>query len=85
MYIRCKPPARKAVHFPAQGFSIHYLTFFDRLFFHLPRIVMPSSISFSPTLIGEEPKKQIALKKTCEDRMVVQCNLIQVKELSLLL
>ena len=54
-YIRWKTPAREAVHVPAQGLSIHYLTFFDRLFFHLPRIVMPSSSSFPPTLIGEEP------------------------------
>ena len=54
-YIRWKTPAREAAHVPAQGFSIHYLTFFDRLFFDLPRIVMPSSISFPPTLIGEEP------------------------------
>ncbi len=60
-YIRWETPAREAVHVPAQGFSIHYLTFFDRLFFQLPRIVMPSSSSFPPTLIGEEPQKQSAI------------------------
>ncbi len=59
-YIRWKTPAREAAHVPAQGFSIHYLTFFDRLFFHLPRIAMPSSSSFPPTLIGEEPYSPLA-------------------------